>query len=106
MSDLLRDLRALLDEMELHDATGHPTDEGYADAWGRVNEWLTAREVLAIEPEYEYRAVTRVAGGSDLRWPWRPSRTLAWHEADNGATYMQTGYLERRVKAGPWERVD
>lgn len=36
----LRELRAKLDEMELHDNTGHPRDEGYMHAWQEIADWL------------------------------------------------------------------
>lgn len=110
MSDPLREalanLAELLDGMKLHDDTGHPRDEGYMDAWSQVSAWLADREALAIEPEYEYRAVV-------LQWasPWDTRKRAVRERTSIRKTLrldrqtVPLGHIERRAKAGKPERV-
>lgn len=104
MSDLqlaLNGLRDLLDDMKLHDDTGDPRDEGYMDAWGRVDSWLRDREALVIEPEYEW-SISFGEGEAIANRSTYPTAALArQYVARYGASHV-----ERRVKAGPWERVE
>jgi hypothetical protein len=96
--DVLREaLERKLAEMELHDETGDPYDEGYMRAWQQF------REALAAVPErdpagWEWRAVNR--HGQSVGFSVNESDAREWQEEN------PRGHVERRRKAGPWQRAE
>ena len=99
--DPLREaLAAKLAEMELHDATGDPRDEGYMAAWREFRDALVT--VPAESEAWEWRVTGGFyAVGSEVTRDERAARA--------SAAQWQGTQLERRrpgTAPGPWERVD
>ena len=81
----------------VHSEVRAPPEE-WADAALAIAE---LHKALAIEPEYEYRACWPKRNGVPLPTLEKAARMCVVTEGPIGK-----GWLERRVKAGPWERVE
>ena len=110
--DPLREaLAAKLAEMELHDATGDPRDEGYMAAWREFRDALAA--VPAESEAWEWRACADDKLGAAEPEDWMPANSLAHamarcNEFDAEPPYGHE-WVERRrpgTAPGEWERVD